>query len=229
LLRWEHPRQGSIRPDEVIPIAERTGLIKPLTMWMLDASLQQHVEWARQGIDLKVAVNLSMWSLQDPKLAHEIRESLDRWEVDATRLELEITESAMMHDPRRSLEILTQLHEMGIGLSVDDFGTGFSSLAYLKRLPVGTIKIDKSFVMNMDVDESSAVIVRSTIELAHNLGLTVVAEGVESKAISEQLQRLGCDTAQGYYYCRPSSPEVCARWLRESPWGAAMSPVGPVQ
>ncbi len=223
LLRWEHPRQGPIRPDEVIPIAEKTGLIKPLTLWMLDATLQQQAEWARQGIQLKVAVNLSMWSLQDPKLTQEVADALERWNVPANQLELEITESAMMSDPRRSLEILTQLSEMGIGLSVDDYGTGFSSLAYLKRLPVDTIKIDKSFVMNMDVDKSSAVIVHSTIELAHNLGLSVVAEGVESKIVSERLAELGCDIAQGYYYCRPNSAENCTKWLSESPWGVAMA------
>ncbi len=219
LLRWEHPRQGQIRPDEVIPIAERTGLIKPLTLWMLDASLQQHVEWAKQGMDLKVAVNLSVWSLQDPKLAQEIQATLDYWRVLPTQLELEITETAMMSDPRRSLEILTQLHQMGIALSMDDFGTGFSSLSYLKRMPVQTIKIDKSFVMTMDVDENSAIIVRSTIELAHNLGLNVIAEGVESKVIMDRLRELGCDTAQGYYFCRPISGQACTKWLRESDWG----------
>ena len=222
LLRWEHPRQGRIPPDEIIPIAEQTGLIKPLTLWVLDASLQQMVEWRRQGIELKVAVNLSMWSLQDPKFTDEVAESLERWKVPASQLELEITESAMMSDPTRSMDILTQLSQMGVGLSVDDYGTGFSSLAYLKRLPVDTIKIDKSFVMNMDLDDSNAVIVRSTIELAHNLGLVVVAEGVESKIIADRLAELGCDTAQGYYYCRPADGESCTRWLRESPWGTAM-------
>jgi diguanylate cyclase (GGDEF)-like protein len=221
LLRWDHPRQGRIPPDEIIPIAEQTGLIKPLTLWVLDASLQQLVEWQRQGIELKVAVNLSMWSLQDPKFTAEVAEALARWKVPATQLELEITESAMMSDPKRSLEILTQLSQMGVGLSVDDYGTGFSSLAYLKRLPVDTIKIDKSFVMNMDLDDGNAAIVRSTIELAHNLGLTVVAEGVENEVIAARLVELGCDTAQGYHYCRPADAESCTRWLRESPWGTA--------
>lgn len=223
LLRWNHPRQGRIPPDEIIPIAEQTGLIKPLTLWILDAALQQQTDWEKQGISLSVAVNLSAWSLQDPRLAQEVAEALERWNVSPTRLELEITESAMMSDPHRSLEILTQLAEMGIGLSVDDYGTGFSSLAYLKRLPVGTIKIDKSFVMSMDLDEGNAVIVRSTIELAHNLGLAVVAEGVESKIVSERLAELGCDTAQGYYYCRPDSADDILRWLRESPWGSAIA------
>jgi diguanylate cyclase (GGDEF)-like protein/PAS domain S-box-containing protein len=223
LLRWDHPRQGWIAPDEIIPIAERTGLIRPLTSWILDAALQQQMEWERLGIRLKVAVNLSMWSLQDPKFTQEVAESLERWKVPAQQLELEITESAMMSDPGRSLEILTQLSEMGIGLSIDDYGTGFSSLAYLRRLPVETIKIDRSFVMNMDLDDGNAVIVRSTIDLAHNLGLAVVAEGVENKSISDRLVELGCDTAQGYYYCRPTDPESCTRWLRESPWGSAMT------
>jgi diguanylate cyclase (GGDEF)-like protein/PAS domain S-box-containing protein len=223
LLRWDHPRQGRIPPDEIIPIAEQTGLIKPLTLWILDASLQQQVEWLRRGIMLKVAVNISMWSLQDPRFSREVADALERWKVPGSHLELEITESAMMSDPARSLDILTQLAGMGIGLSVDDYGTGFSSLAYLKRLPVNTIKIDKSFVMNMDLDDGNAVIVRSTIELAHNLGLTVVAEGVENRIISERLAEFGCDTAQGYYYCRPTDAESCTRWLAESPWGVAAS------
>lgn len=221
LLRWQHPKQGPIPPDEIVPIAERTGLIKPLTMWILHAALQQQAEWERQGLSLRVSVNLSVWSLQDPKLIDEVREALQQWSVPAAKLELEITEGAMMADPRRSLEILTQLREMGVGLAVDDYGTGFSSLAYLKRLPVDTIKVDKSFVMAMDKDDDDAAIVRSTIELAHILGLRVVAEGVESKAISDKLVALGCDTAQGYYYCRPAPAEACARWLKESPWGGA--------
>lgn len=219
LLRWQHPTQGPIRPDEIIPIAERSGLIKPLTLWVLDAALQQQAEWQRQGASLRVSVNLSVWSLQEPKLIQDIEEALAHWSTPASNLELEITESAMMSDPRRSLEILTQLSEMGVRLAVDDYGTGFSSLAYLKRLPVDSIKIDKSFIMTMDRDEEDAAIVRSTVELAHMLGLSVVAEGVESQPISDRLAALGCDMAQGYHYCRPASADTLDHWLRESPLG----------
>lgn len=222
LLRWQHPPQGPIRPDEIIPLAERSDLIKPLTLWVLDAALQQQADWERQGWSLGVSVNLSVRSLQEPKLIQQIDEALAHWKVPPTKLELEITESAMMSDPRRSLEILTQLSEMGVHLAVDDYGTGFSSLAYLKRLPVDAIKIDKSFVMTMDRDEDDAAIVRSTVELAHLLGLTVVAEGVESQAISDGLAALGCDAAQGYHYCRPCSADVLGRWLGESRWGETM-------
>ena len=219
LLRWQNPKRGMVPPDELIPIAEHNGMIKRLTLWVLNAALQQCAQWREQGIDLSVAVNLSVWNLQDPMLIEEIENRLAHWQVPANLLELEITESAMMADPKFSLATLKKLDSMGIALAVDDYGTGFSSLAYLKKLPVDIIKIDKSFVLSMDVDDDDAVIVKSTIELAHNLGLKVVAEGVESEAISRMLLALGCNTAQGYHYCRPISSVAFTNWLRELPQG----------
>jgi len=220
LLRWQNPKRGMVSPDEMIPIAEHNGMIKRLTLWVLSAALQQCAQWRAQGIDLSVAVNLSVWNLQDPMLIEEIEKRLAQWQVPANLLELEITESAMMADPKFSLAALKKLDSMGISLAVDDYGTGFSSLAYLKKLPVDTIKIDKSFVLSMDVDDDDATIVRSTIELAHNLGFKVVAEGVESEAISGMLLAHGCNTAQGYHYCRPVNSAALTRWLQELPQGS---------
>lgn len=219
LLRWQNPKRGMVSPDEMIPIAEHNGMIKRLTLWVLNAALQQCAQWRAQGIELCVAVNISVWNLQDPMLIEEIENKLARWNVPANMLELEITESAMMADPKSSLVALKKLDSMGISLAVDDYGTGFSSLAYLKKLPVDIIKIDKSFVMAMDSDNDDATIVKSTIELAHNLGFKVVAEGVESKAISGMLVELSCDTAQGYHYCRPMASAAFVRWLQELPMG----------
>jgi len=220
LLRWQNPKRGMVPPDEMIPIAEHNGMIKRLTLWVLNAALQQCAQWRKQGIELSVAVNLSVWNLQDPMLIEEIESRLVHWQVPANLLELEITESAMMADPKFSLATLKKLDSMGIALAIDDYGTGFSSLAYLKKLPVDIIKIDKSFVLSMDVDDDDAVIVKSTIELAHNLGLKVVAEGVESEAISRMLLALGCNTAQGYHYCRPISAAAFTRWLLELSQGS---------
>jgi diguanylate cyclase (GGDEF)-like protein len=220
LLRWHNPARGMVPPDEIIPIAEHNGMIKRLTLWVLNAALQQCAQWRSQGIELSVAINISVWNLQDPMLIEEIENKLARWKVPANLLELEITESAMMADPASSLMALKKLDSMGIALTVDDYGTGFSSLAYLKKLPVDIIKIDKSFVLSMDTDADDAIIVKSTIELAHNLGFKVVAEGVESDAISRMLLALGCNTAQGYHYCRPIGSVAFTRWLLELPKGS---------
>jgi diguanylate cyclase (GGDEF)-like protein/PAS domain S-box-containing protein len=217
LLRWQNATRGMVPPDEMIPIAEHNGMIKRLTLWVLNAALQQCAQWREQGIELSVAVNISVWNLQDPMLIEEIENKLAHWKVPANLLELEITESAMMADPLSSLAALIKLDSMGIALAVDDYGTGFSSLAYLKKLPVDIIKIDKSFVLSMDTDQDDAIIVKSTIELAHNLGFKVVAEGVESEAISDMLLALGCNTAQGYHYCRPINSVAFTRWLRDLP------------
>jgi len=220
LLRWQNPKRGMVPPDEMIPIAEHNGMIKRLTQWVLNAALQQCAQWRSQGIELSVAINISVWNLQDPMLIEEIENKLIQWNVPANLLELEITESAMMADPASSLIALKKLDSMGIALTVDDYGTGFSSLAYLKKLPVDIIKIDKSFVLTMDTDADDAIIVKSTIELAHNLGFKVVAEGVESEVVSRMLLALGCNTAQGYHYCRPISSTAFTRWLRELPKGS---------
>jgi len=213
LLRWRHPNHGPIPPDQVVPMAEQTGLIKPLTLWVLDAALRQCAMWEIQGLSLTMAVNLSPTNLQDTNLPREIQELLQRHHLPANRLVLEITESAMMANPNRAIAILTELDSMGVSIAIDDFGTGLSSLSYLKRLPVDELKIDKSFVMDMQNDENDAMIVRSTIELAHNLGLRVVAEGVEKLEIQQMLAVLGCDEIQGYYLSRPQPAQHFNAWL----------------
>jgi diguanylate cyclase (GGDEF)-like protein len=209
LARWQHPDLGLIAPAEFVPIAEQTGLIGPLTSHVLDEALRQVREWSDAGLDLDVAVNLSARSFLDAQLAAEIPRLLERRGVEATRLELEITESMLMLDPGRAKAMLDRLSAIGLSLSVDDFGTGYSSLASLKRLPVDGIKIDKSFVMDMAHDASDAAIVHSTIGLAHNLGLRVVAEGVENQESWRVLRDQGCDLAQGFHVSRPlPGPEL---------------------
>ena len=203
LLRWKHPQHGFVPPDEFIPLAEQGGFIKPLTLWVLNEALRQQHAWKQKGIELNVSVNLSAKNLQDSKLPSQIAKLLATWDISAERLELEITESAIMFDPNKAMHILTMIHNMGVQISIDDFGTGHSSLSYLKRLPARTLKIDKSFVIDMCVNENDAIIVRATIDLAHNLGLDVVAEGVEDRDTLDLLEILGCDTAQGCYFSKP--------------------------
>jgi diguanylate cyclase (GGDEF)-like protein/PAS domain S-box-containing protein len=219
LLRWKHPERGYVSPDEMIPIAEQTGLIKSLTNWVLNSALRQCADWRKDGPDITVAINISVWNLQDPNLVHHIQDRLAAWNVPASQLQLEITESAMMADPEHAMRALTTLDRMGIKLAIDDFGTGFSSLAYLKKLPVDIIKIDKSFVQGIVTDKDDASIVRSTIELAHNLNLEVVAEGVENQETLDRLAIMGCETAQGYFLGRPQTAESLVQWFDESPWG----------
>jgi diguanylate cyclase (GGDEF)-like protein len=213
LARWKHPELGLVGPVEFVPIAEQTGLIGPLTSHVLDEALRQVRTWADEGLDLTVAVNLSARSFLDAQLAAEIPPLLDKWGVKAEQLELEITESMLMIDPARAKATLDRLASIGLSLSVDDFGTGYSSLANLKRLPVHGIKIDKSFVMDMAHDPSDAAIVRSTIDLAHNLGLKVVAEGVENQESWRRLREQGCDLAQGFHVARPLPGEDLGRLI----------------
>jgi diguanylate cyclase (GGDEF)-like protein len=215
LARWEHPQLGLIGPSEFVPIAEQTGLVTPLTSHVLEQALTQVASWQEAGEELSVAVNLSARSFLDAQFAVEIPRLLELTGVPARRLELEITESMLMLDPARAKATLERLAAIGLRLSVDDFGTGYSSLANLKRLPVDGIKIDKSFVIDMPHDPSDAAIVRSTIELAHNLGLKVVAEGVESHEAWQRLAALGCDLAQGFHISRPLPAEALTRLLAE--------------
>ncbi|MEN8262396.1 MAG: EAL domain-containing protein [Nitrospirota bacterium] len=221
LARWEHPKHGFIPPDEFISIAEYSGLINPLTTLVLNKALCQYREWRKKNKDFKliISVNLSARNLLDLQFPKEVETLLKKWEVDPACLEFEITESAVMTDTGYALEIIRQLNEMGVRFSIDDFGTGYSSLAHLRKLPVNEIKIDKSFVTNMTNDESDAMIVRSTIDLAHNLGLSVIAEGVETIEMLDMLGKLGCNGAQGYYICRPLPAVEFAEWLKESEWG----------
>jgi diguanylate cyclase (GGDEF)-like protein len=213
LARWQHPELGLVGPTEFVPIAEQTGLIGPLTSHVLDEALRQVREWRDAGLELSVAVNLSARSFLDAQLAAEIPPLLERWGVAAHMLELEITESMLMIDPGRAKATLDRLSSIGLSLSVDDFGTGYSSLANLKRLPVDGIKIDKSFVMDMAHDPSDAAIVRSTIDLAHNLGLRVVAEGVENQESWRRLREQGCDLAQGFHVSRPLPGDELGRLI----------------
>jgi diguanylate cyclase (GGDEF)-like protein len=222
LVRWQHPQRGLIPPDNFIPVAEQSGLIRRLTCWVLEQAVRQLGEWDRAGLDLTIAVNLSMHDLHDPQLPVAIAALLASENVASNRLKVEITESTIMADPTRALEVLAQLRSLGLEVAIDDFGTGYSSMAYLKRLPVDELKIDKSFVKNLASDHSDWAIVRSTIELGHNLGLRVVAEGVEDWACWEQLARLGCDIAQGYHMSRPLPLLELEDWLLESrPLGKA--------
>jgi len=178
-------------------------MIKYITLWVLNEALQQQAKWLRDGIDLSVAVNISAKNLQDRKFPQQLAKLLSTWNTKPEHLELEITESAVMIDPIQALEVLTELDAMNVGLSIDDFGTGYSSLAYIKKLPVDTIKIDRSFVMDMTGDSNDAAIVRATIGMAHNLGLKVVAEGIETHEAWQMLAELACDVAQGYLISRP--------------------------
>ena len=221
LVRWQHPKLGLIPPDRFIPLAERTGFIKALTGWGLEMAMSQARAWLKQGINVPVSVNLSARILHDGHFPERIQNLLDRLKIGPEQLELEITESLIMADPAHALEILTRISDMGVALSIDDFGTGYSSLAYLKKLPVDAVKIDKSFVMHMSKDPSDVQIVRSTIELAHNLGLKVIAEGVEDREIWDRLLQMGCDEAQGYYFSRPLPAPEITQWLDRSSCGAA--------
>ncbi len=218
LVRWQHPHLGLLFPNDFIPHAEGSGLITPLTFWVLDAALRQHYHWRQAGVELVVAINLSVRNLQDMELPGKVAARLEAWRIAPQWLELEITESAIMNDPARAQKILSRLDDMGVQISIDDFGTGYSSLAYLKQLPVDEIKIDRSFVMDMLHDESNRTIVQSTIDLGHNLGLKVVAEGVEDMECWNLLRTQGCDAAQGYYISRPISGDELAEWLME--WAA---------
>jgi diguanylate cyclase (GGDEF)-like protein len=213
LLRWQHPELGLVMPRSFLPFAERTTLLRPLTLHVVNRALSGANEWLRAGHELGVAVNLSPHSLLDLDLPEQIATLLHRWEVPPTSLQFEITEDSLMADSHRSIDVLRRLSAVGVGISIDDFGTGYSSLSHLRRLPVDEIKIDKSFVMNTMSDPNDESIVRATVDLAHNLGLRVVAEGVEDEATWSRLRELNCDYAQGYLMCRPIPLHELIDWL----------------
>ena len=219
LVRWRHPTRGLIPPDKFIPLAEQTGLIRPLTTWVLEHAIAQCASLQSMGVQLTMAVNLSAINLKDPDLPRKITAVLSKHQVDPKWLELEITETAVMDDTLRTVQVLNELDKLGTKLSIDDYGTGYSSLSYFRKLPLDDLKIDKSFVIGMGTNHEDATIVRSTIEMGHELGLSVVAEGVEDRETWEKLTLLGCDAAQGYYMSRPLAPDDLMKWLRESPWG----------
>jgi diguanylate cyclase (GGDEF)-like protein/PAS domain S-box-containing protein len=213
LVRWRHPQRGLVMPDEFIPVAQQTSLIRPLTLCVLDQALRQEARWRACGLPLTMAVNLSMRNLLDVALPGDVARLLAETGVPASALVLEITESALIADPVHVRAVLDELAGMGVQLSIDDFGTGYSSLSYLKRLPIHEIKIDRSFVLNLTSSEEDAIIVRSTVDLANNLGLRVVAEGVESAEVLGYLRATGCDVAQGYYLGRPLAGADLEHWL----------------
>ncbi len=218
LIRWNHPESGLIPPDEFIPLAEVSNIIHPLTQWVVESSIIQAKLWVDAGYKLSVAANLSAQNLLDDRFAEKLEVMLKKHELPAQYLELEITESSIMADPERALMTLQEINELGVLLSIDDFGTGYSSLAYLKKLPVTYLKIDSSFVKDMLDDEQDKIIVHSTINLAHNLGLEVIAEGVEDEHILHLLQNLDCDKAQGYHIARPMPVKDVQKWLEREQW-----------
>jgi EAL domain-containing protein (putative c-di-GMP-specific phosphodiesterase class I) len=218
LARWDHPRSGTITPSQFVPVAERReSVIQALTDWTLVAAFEQAREWQADGHDLTVAVNLSPKSALDPALADKIGVLFERFEVTPARIQLELTETAVFasDDPVRVTEALGKLAEMGLVIALDDFGTGYSSLSRLRDLPIHKVKIDQSFVSQMDRRPQDALIVRSVIALAKSLHLRVVAEGVETEPVWRRLSDLGCDQAQGHYLSRPLPPQELIAWVRQ--------------
>ncbi len=218
LARWTHPVHGEVPPAQFVPILEQTGLIAEFTLQVLDMAACYCKQCERAGYEISVAVNLSVHNLRDESLPDQVEDILAEYELESRRLTLEITESAVMDDFMRSIEVLGELSDMGIELSIDDFGTGYSSLGYLKRMPVQQLKIDRSFVSDMITDRDDAVIVRSTIDLAHNLGLETVAEGVETEEVLAVLGEMGCDQAQGFLISRPLPQEEFFLFLKNCEW-----------
>jgi len=213
LVRWMHPKRGLVGPDEFIPLAERTGLIKRLTRTVLTEAIRQARAWELAGLRVPIAVNLSMRNIHDPQLPQTIAQLLQRWDARPDLLRLEMTETVLAADPERALQTMDSLRAMGVHIALDDFGIGYSSLAYLNRLPLDEIKIDRSFVIGMIDDESSATIVRATVELGHGLGYAVVAEGVENAETRQRLTALGCDAIQGFLVARPMPADQTAEWI----------------
>jgi diguanylate cyclase (GGDEF)-like protein len=224
LLRWQHPRHGLLAPAEFLPLAERTGMMGELTRWVVDAALAQARAWQDEGIEVPIAVNLAAANILDAALPDAVAEQLAHYGVPGERLTCELSEHTVMADPRRAAEVLDRLRVLGVRLSLDDFGTGQSSLSYLKRLPLDELKIDRAFVAGIVGDENDALIVRSTIDLARNLGLEVVAEGVEGADVLHRLRSLRCDEAQGFHLSRPLPPDALVEWLAGR-WPAAAQPV----
>ena len=213
LLRWEHPQRGLIPPDDFIPYAEITDLIYPLTLWVIENSLIQSIKWSARGLVHHVSINISARNLLDDTLPNKLNILLNNYGVEPSSVELEITESALMTEPENALRNIKRLHKLGVDISIDDFGTGYSSLSYLRQMPIHKLKIDKTFVLDMDSNPNDRIIVESTINLAHNLGLKVVAEGVENKEVLALLDSLGCDEAQGYHISRPVPAEKLDGWV----------------
>jgi diguanylate cyclase (GGDEF)-like protein len=218
LLRWKSPRFGPVPPDQFIPLAERTGLVRPLSRWVLTEAFHQARDWRADGVELSVGVNLSARNLYESDVVERIRGLRETWGVPWRGIELEITESALIDDPHRARDVLERLHGLGITLAIDDFGTGYSSLTHLRDLPFSKLKIDKSFVLGVTTSEEDAAFVRAIVDLGHALDMQVQAEGIETAEALDLLTKLGCDLAQGYHIGRPMPEKDLRGWLRESPW-----------
>jgi EAL domain-containing protein (putative c-di-GMP-specific phosphodiesterase class I) len=218
LVRWQHPTRGLVPPSEFVPLAEQTGFIRTITQWVLDHAIAQCAQWRSRGLPMNVSVNISPNDLINGELAARLAQAFEKEGCSAQWITLEVTENAIVGEPGHALKNLERLKQLGCKLALDDYGTGYSSLAYLRRLPLDELKIDKSCTMGMATDASDALIVRSTIELAHKLGLTVIAGGVEDDATLNQLRELGCDAVQGFLLSRPLAAEDVPNWIRESSW-----------
>jgi EAL domain-containing protein (putative c-di-GMP-specific phosphodiesterase class I) len=226
LVRWRHPARGLVPPSDFVPFAEQTGYIRVITQWVLERAIAQCAAWRRDGLAMHASINLSARDLVDELLPERVQAVLGRERCEGAWFTFEITESAIFDDHGRALSNLERLRALGCRLAIDDYGTGYASLAYLRNLPVQELKIDKSFVLRLASDANDEIIVRSTIELAHNMGLVVVAEGVENEAGAERLREFGCDMMQGYWLSRPLPAEQLANWMRESRFLQAVA--GPV-
>ncbi|MEN8108192.1 MAG: EAL domain-containing protein [Pseudomonadota bacterium] len=216
LLRWQHPQEGMVLPQRIIPVAEQLGMISPITDWVLITALRQCKDWLYNGARVPVSVNVSARSFQNPRLLEKIQTALQEAAVDGDCLEIEITEATLMQDLDRATSVLSALSDSGVTVAIDDFGTGYSSLSYLKRLPIHTLKIDQSFIMGVAFDKQDIAIVQSIINLGHNLGYKVVAEGVENGMAWDMLNKLGCDAAQGYHISKPLSEDRFSGWLTDT-------------
>jgi diguanylate cyclase (GGDEF)-like protein len=216
LVRWQHPERGLLGPGAFVPGAERTALMRPLTEWVLREAVRRCAGWREQGWDVDVAVNVAPATLLDPDFPARVTELLAAVQLPGSALELEMTETAAMVDPHRTAETLRRLQAMGVRVSIDDFGAGYTSLSYLKSLPVSALKIDRGFVTHLLEDGADEAVTRTVVQLAHHLGLTVVAEGVETAEVRQRLLELGCDEAQGYFFARPMEPDAVLGWLRDS-------------
>jgi diguanylate cyclase (GGDEF)-like protein len=215
LIRWNHPERGLLYPDNFIPLAEQTFHIGAITQWVLKTALQDLASWNKKGLETGVSINISAQDLLDPALSAKIKTELESNNISASQVTIEITESSLMMHTHQTLKNLKKLRNIGVKIHIDDFGTGYSSLQYLKKFPVTGLKIDKAFVMNMTSDDNDAIIVRSTADLAHNMGLTVVAEGIEKQDIYDVVEILGCDYAQGYLIAKPMSAAALVAWLQK--------------
>jgi len=228
LVRWNHPERGFVPPDDFIPMAEQSGLIRPLTYWVLNSAIRQREEWHEMGINILMSINLSMHNLNDPDFVPQLEMLLQNTIVPVEYFEFEVTESSIMDNPDHVVEVMEKLNTLNVSFAVDDFGTGYSSLSLLKKLPVHKLKIDKSFIMDMDTDSDDEAIVHSVIDMAHILGLIVIAEGVENGTVLKLLAELGCDLAQGYHISRPLPAKLITPTLSLGSWDEANPPSGSV-